>query len=237
MKATKTTKAFQDQLSDLVANSNKDLRTIASECGVKASSISNYQNDGAECGINNLVKLADYFGVSTDWLLGRAKEKAVNVDVQAAVRYTGLSEETINALRDANQLISQMNNTICTGSDLYHFDGNLTDLFFSNPFFQETIVAFYNYVKSTLSYESSQEFTIKDLKNRGLIPEEKSTITLKDFNNIADTMEDGDSRNHLISEGLFFIGQEDEIRFRKFCLIEKLGKIADSYKENIVKEE
>jgi len=67
------TKAFADRLSDLIdlkKQEGKTFKEIAIESGVPIGSLSKYHNDAAEAGVNSLVKLAKYFNVSTDYLLG-----------------------------------------------------------------------------------------------------------------------------------------------------------------------
>lgn len=52
--------------------------------------------------INNLCKLADHFGVSTDYLLGRTKIQTVDADVHAACITTGLSDSSVEFLALCN---------------------------------------------------------------------------------------------------------------------------------------
>ena len=79
MTGTETTKALADRLSDLIKDSGKDHRQIAKECGLGShGSLSKYASDGAEPGINALAKLADYFGVSIDYLVGRTDDPQVH---------------------------------------------------------------------------------------------------------------------------------------------------------------
>jgi transcriptional regulator with XRE-family HTH domain len=46
-----------------------------------------------------LVKLSEYFGVSTDYLLGISDVKTVSANVQSAIKTTGLSQRAIEALQ------------------------------------------------------------------------------------------------------------------------------------------
>lgn len=48
--------------------------------------------------INNLCKLADHFGVSTDYLLGRTNIQTADADIQASCKTTGLSEEALETV-------------------------------------------------------------------------------------------------------------------------------------------
>lgn len=59
--------------------------------------------------INNLCKLADHFGVSTDYLLGRSDIQTADADIQAACKTTGLTEKAImNAQKCDSQILSYL---------------------------------------------------------------------------------------------------------------------------------
>lgn len=49
--------------------------------------------------IISAAAIADYFGVSTDYLLGRTEIKSVDEDIQIACKVTGFSEEAINKIQ------------------------------------------------------------------------------------------------------------------------------------------
>jgi len=100
---TETTKIFADRLSDLMADRGLGPRTVAAAVGIGHASISKYTDDKAEPGINSLVKLADYFGVSLDYLAGRTDVESPNDTIQGVADYTGLSEKAINALRSIRE--------------------------------------------------------------------------------------------------------------------------------------
>lgn len=50
---------------------------LADKLGVKKQSVSNWENDNIMPSVDMLERIADYFKVSTDYLLGR-EEKATN---------------------------------------------------------------------------------------------------------------------------------------------------------------
>ena len=98
---TDVTKAFADRLSEMIDSMKKEgktIRDIAEESGVPSGSISKYQNDAGEAGINSLVKLASYFDVSTDFLLGLSEIASGNADDMAIEKRLGLSSTTIEKL-------------------------------------------------------------------------------------------------------------------------------------------
>lgn len=67
-------KAFFNTLSGLVGKGQKRGKTILQmsvEAGISYVTFYKYVTGKMSPGIENLVKIADYFGVSTDYLLGR----------------------------------------------------------------------------------------------------------------------------------------------------------------------
>ena len=64
---------------------------LAKKLGVSKQCISNWENDNILPSVDMLVKIADLFGVSTDYLLGR--DNAVTLSIE------GLSEKEIAHIR------------------------------------------------------------------------------------------------------------------------------------------
>lgn len=93
---TSTSKVFADRLSDLIAESGKTIKTLSKEIGISEGALSKYQNDGAAPSINALAKMAVYFGVSADWLIGLSNKQNHDVSIS---EYTGLTEQSIEAIR------------------------------------------------------------------------------------------------------------------------------------------
>lgn len=62
-----------------------------------------YTNSISDCSITNLSIIADYYGVSTDFLLGRTNTRSPNTDIQAVCNTIGLSEKAIFLLQKWNQ--------------------------------------------------------------------------------------------------------------------------------------
>ncbi len=99
MTGTQTTKAFQTRLEDLMSETKKTLRDIENDTGISRAALNNYANDKAEIGINNLVKLARYFNVSADYLIGLSEAKTNDKELKDICDYVGLSDEAIEQLR------------------------------------------------------------------------------------------------------------------------------------------
>jgi len=78
------TTEFKERLEFLINNSNKSARQISMESGVSPSSLSLYLSGQREPTKEAIIKLATYFNVSTDYLLGltddpRPKDKNFNL--------------------------------------------------------------------------------------------------------------------------------------------------------------
>lgn len=64
---------------------------LGRQLGVSKQSISNWENGNIMPSIEMLMRLADHFSVSTDYLLGRTGQKTLDI--------TGLTEEQATHLR------------------------------------------------------------------------------------------------------------------------------------------
>lgn len=63
--------AFPQRLQTLRERRRLSRRTLAELCGLSKNMISLYERGEKAPSVDALIKLADYFGVSTDYLLGR----------------------------------------------------------------------------------------------------------------------------------------------------------------------
>lgn len=74
---------------------------LGEKTGISSSVIKSYLEKRIDIGADNLQKLADAFGVSTDYLLGRTKFQTVKASKKAAMKTTGLSEAAVTRLNKA----------------------------------------------------------------------------------------------------------------------------------------
>lgn len=66
------------------------------------STLIKYINGNTECPAKNIVKIARYYGVSTDYLLGLSNVKSTDTDLKGVCEYTGLSEKAVAVLKNLN---------------------------------------------------------------------------------------------------------------------------------------
>lgn len=71
---------FNSQLKKLRTNSGINQIQLAEALGVTKQSISNWENDNILPSVEMLIKIADYFRVSTDYLLGLSSDHILKTD-------------------------------------------------------------------------------------------------------------------------------------------------------------
>ena len=106
MAKTDATKSFSEILMGLIIESKMEYRPLAKAIGISQASLSKYAANDAEPGITALVKLAEYFNVSIDYLAGRTDVRSPKPEMQAAVEFTGLSEQAVKKLQEFNPIDS-----------------------------------------------------------------------------------------------------------------------------------
>lgn len=90
---------------ELLIEQKKDLNYKLSETkqaeliDIPYQTFHKYVKGTAECSISNLAKIANYYEVSTDYLLGLSDNPSVEPDIQNACNITGLSKKSIDKLK------------------------------------------------------------------------------------------------------------------------------------------
>ena len=98
-----------EKLKDLRVEKDLTLEELANEVHLSASTLSNYENDGSiDLSAVNILKLAEYYGVSTDYLLGKTENRTGNL---TEIEELHLDDETIEILKNEkinNRLLCEM---------------------------------------------------------------------------------------------------------------------------------
>lgn len=92
---------FSARLGNLIAEKKISMQTLSTEIGVSRQAISQYCNGSTVPNADKLLKIAEYFNVSLDYLCGRSEAATTNKDLQFICDYTGLSESTIRVLHQS----------------------------------------------------------------------------------------------------------------------------------------
>lgn len=76
---------FYEIFVSLCAQNGIKPSRAAENCGINRSNVSNWKNNGYTPRGDVLQRIADYFGVSTDYLLGKETEKAPTTNGERSV--------------------------------------------------------------------------------------------------------------------------------------------------------
>ena len=97
--------AFAQRLIELREDKNVTQHVLADDLGITRQSLSLYEKADRAINIELLYKIAKYFNVSTDYLLGLDENPTTNPDIKIACKCTGLSEDAIKKLNDIDNFI------------------------------------------------------------------------------------------------------------------------------------
>lgn len=91
---------FAVKLRQLLEETGETVRDFAAMLGVSPQAASQYQLGKAEPNIERIVKIADHFNVSIDWLLGRpGAAKTLDADMRNACRALCISQNTAEQIK------------------------------------------------------------------------------------------------------------------------------------------
>ena len=100
-KDTKDTSDFKSTLKFLRQENKLTQSGLGSAIGYGYTAISNYESGKTEPGMEDLIKLADFFGVSVDFLVGRRggqkEQTKYELELQAK-RVRGVIDEMLESL-------------------------------------------------------------------------------------------------------------------------------------------
>lgn len=89
--ADKANTILTKRLRDLITDTSK----LREHLGCSAQAINQFKQGTAFPKTENLIKIADFYDVSVDYLLGITDTKSRNTTIQAICEYTGLSETAV----------------------------------------------------------------------------------------------------------------------------------------------
>lgn len=92
-------KPFAQRLRVLIGESGKSHAEIAQHFGVSRQGVGKWANGETTPDIETIVNIAEYFGISTDYLLGRTDIKSPDTTKQAVCNYLDLSESSLFILK------------------------------------------------------------------------------------------------------------------------------------------
>lgn len=99
---------FYDVYLALCKKVDKKPSTVAFELGINKSNVSNWKNNGYTPRGEALNKIADYFGVTTDYLLGAEAEKAPIPEGERPITFDDFTYAMQNETKDLTEMDKQI---------------------------------------------------------------------------------------------------------------------------------
>lgn len=93
---------FASRLKDLISEKDLINEDIAKAVGVTRQGVGNWVNGVTVPDVLTAARLADFFGVSLDYLVGNTSVRSTEADLKAVCDYTGLDERAVDRLREIN---------------------------------------------------------------------------------------------------------------------------------------
>lgn len=91
--------SFAERLKGLRGNASKD--SVSNALGLHPQTYGRYEKGTRKPDSEILTRIAEYYNVSVDYLLGLKEEKTTDPTIQNAVEYTGLSEKAAEILHNS----------------------------------------------------------------------------------------------------------------------------------------
>lgn len=123
---TKDFQIFPERLSDLMKKRGLTQQNLADSMGVKRQTISLYKSGQSMPDAKTLRDLAEYFNVSSDYLLGLSDVQSADISIKEICEYTGLSVEAVEMLCS----LKKLDFTDCseTLNRIFHYELNSDEL-------------------------------------------------------------------------------------------------------------
>lgn len=95
---SKLSKTIGIRINTLLAEQGHRQKELAAHLGIQDNTISYFVSGRRTPNTEQIAKIADFFNVSADYLLGRTTAKTTDKDVQFICEYTGLNETALEVL-------------------------------------------------------------------------------------------------------------------------------------------
>lgn len=89
---------FAQRFRKLIEDAKITLPELAQHIGTTRQSIGQWKDGNTIPDISALKRIAEYFNVTSDYLLGLSDVASIDTDVQAVCEYTGLTESTVQEM-------------------------------------------------------------------------------------------------------------------------------------------
>ena len=112
-------KTIGKRINSLLAKQDKTQKALADELGVKPNIISYFCKGERTPNTEQLVKIARFFNVSADYLLGIGKDFTTDDELKFICNYTGLSQQAIIRISNMKNYCMDYDGTQVNGNDAF----------------------------------------------------------------------------------------------------------------------
>lgn len=94
---------MKDPLAQRLNELASEPKRLAEHLGISSQAVTQWRLGQARPSLENLCKIADFYGITTDYLLGRTGVRRPDTDVRAICDKTGLSEKAVEKLMEGHK--------------------------------------------------------------------------------------------------------------------------------------
>lgn len=99
--------AIGNKISILLENQNKKQKDLALFLDVNSNIISYWCTGARKPNLEQIIQIAKFFNVTTDYLLGISENKTTDIELRAVCEYVKLNDETVQALHTSSTEIKR----------------------------------------------------------------------------------------------------------------------------------
>ena len=88
------------RINELLVKKNKKQKELSAFLGIKDNVVSYFVHGKRVPNIEQLIKIADFFDTTVDYLVGRSNTPSIDIDTQAICKKVGITEKTLNKIKD-----------------------------------------------------------------------------------------------------------------------------------------
>lgn len=105
---------FSRRLEELIRENNMVHENVAQGIGVTRQGVGKWVNGDSVPDVLTAAKLAEFFGVSVDYLAGHSDVRSADIDLKIACKYMNMSEKALTVIKDLDD-----NAGLCPERDVF----------------------------------------------------------------------------------------------------------------------
>lgn len=150
-KTTNVVKVFRKRLLQLRTEKRLSQSKLAKQLGISPATIGYYENGDRLPDIDIAARIANFFGVTADYLLGFSNARTTEKSMKTACEVTGLSEEAIKNIQEAKKFLDKQYDKVWISNEKT-IEGigsyEILNLFLSSDTFRGILINFFGMAKN-----------------------------------------------------------------------------------------